>query len=123
VQTERMRADFVANVSHELRTPLSSLIGFIETLRGPARDDPEAQDRFLAIMQEQADRMYRLIADLLSLSRIELEEHSLPDTAIDIADVIHAVTDTVSLKATERGMTIDVQLPDAMPMITATGTS
>lgn len=118
VQTERMRADFVANVSHELRTPLSSLIGFIETLRGPARDDQEAHDRFLAIMQEQADRMYRLIADLLSLSRIELEEHSLPDRSINIADVIHAVTDTVTFKAKDRGMIINVELPDDIPMIT-----
>ena len=72
---ERMRADFVANVSHELRTPLASLIGFIDTLRGPAADDPPAQQRFLGIMGEQAARMNRLIDDLLSLSRIELIEH------------------------------------------------
>ena len=71
---ERMRADFVANASHELRTPLASLIGFIDTLRGPAADDPPAQARFLAIMAEQAGRMNRLIDDLLSLSRIELTE-------------------------------------------------
>ena len=71
---ERMRADFVANVSHELRTPLASLIGFIDTLRGPAADDPPAQQRFLGIMGEQAARMNRLIDDLLSLSRIELIE-------------------------------------------------
>ena len=69
---ERMRADFVANASHELRTPLSSLMGFIETLRGPAADDAPAQKRFLGIMAEQAERMNRLIDDLLSLSRIEL---------------------------------------------------
>ena len=75
---ERMRADFVANVSHELRTPLASLIGFIETLRGPAADDPPAQQRFLGIMGEQAARMNRLIDDLLSLSRIELTEHQPP---------------------------------------------
>ncbi len=75
---ERMRADFVANVSHELRTPLASLIGFIDTLRGPAADDPPAQQRFLGIMGEQAARMNRLIDDLLSLSRIELIEHQPP---------------------------------------------
>ena len=75
---ERMRADFVANVSHELRTPLASLIGFIDTLRGPAADDPPAQQRFLGIMGEQAARMNRLIDDLLSLSRIELIEHQAP---------------------------------------------
>ena len=75
---ERMRADFVANASHELRTPLASLIGFIDTLRGPAADDPPAQARFLQIMAEQAARMNRLIDDLLSLSRIELAEHQAP---------------------------------------------
>ena len=75
---ERMRADFVANASHELRTPLASLIGFIDTLRGPAADDPPAQRRFLGIMAEQAERMSRLIDDLLSLSRIELTEHQPP---------------------------------------------
>jgi two-component system phosphate regulon sensor histidine kinase PhoR len=75
---EQMRADFVANASHELRTPLTSLIGFIDTLRGPAADDREAQARFLPIMAEQAGRMGRLIEDLLSLSRIELTEHTPP---------------------------------------------
>ena len=75
---ERMRADFVANASHELRTPLASLIGFIQTLRGPAADDLPAQQRFLGIMAEQAERMNRLIDDLLSLSRIELTEHQPP---------------------------------------------
>ncbi len=79
---ERMRADFVANASHELRTPLASLIGFIDTLRGPAADDPPAQARFLAIMAEQAARMNRLIDDLLSLSRIELTEHQPPTGAV-----------------------------------------
>jgi two-component system, OmpR family, phosphate regulon sensor histidine kinase PhoR len=72
---ERMRVDFVANASHELRTPLASLYGFIETIEGPAKNDPAAQARFLAIMREQARRMSRLIDDLLSLSRIELKEH------------------------------------------------
>src|SRR3546814_9628394 len=68
---ERMRVDFVANVSHELRTPLASLLGFVETLRGPARDDAVARENFLAIMHGQAERMARLVDDLLSLSRIE----------------------------------------------------
>ena len=84
-RVERMRADFVANVSHELRTPLASLIGFIETLRGPAADDPPAQQRFLGIMAEQAARMNRLIDDLLSLSRIELIEHQAPSGTVDCA--------------------------------------
>ena len=93
---EQMRVDFLANASHELRSPLSSLIGFIETLKGPARDDAAARDRFLDIMATQADRMGRLISDLLSLSRIELNEHIQPMGSADLtlvaADVIDAVT-------------------------------
>ena len=87
---ERMRADFVANASHELRTPLASLIGFIETLLGPAADDPPAQQRFLDIMAEQGARMNRLIDDLLSLSRIELTEHQTPSDPLDLALLISA---------------------------------
>ncbi len=85
---ELARVDFLANASHELRTPLTSLSGFIETMRGPARDDPEARDRFLEIMQGQADRMRRLISDLLSLSRIELVEHRPPEGEADLAAVV-----------------------------------
>jgi two-component system phosphate regulon sensor histidine kinase PhoR len=92
-RVERMRADFVANASHELRTPLTSLSGFIETIRGPARDDPEAQQRFLEIMQAQADRMRRLIDDLLSLSRIELNEHLKPSGKSDMAAIVRDVVD------------------------------
>ncbi|MGG5810800.1 ATP-binding protein [Falsiroseomonas sp. CW058] len=81
---ERMRVDFVANASHELRTPLASLIGFIETLRGPAQGDAEAQARFLGIMAEQSERMRRLIDDLLGLSRIEITEHQPPTGRVDL---------------------------------------
>ncbi|MDE2005857.1 MAG: two-component sensor histidine kinase [Rhodospirillales bacterium] len=90
---EKMRADFVANASHELRTPLASLLGFIETLRGPAADDPPAQQRFLAIMAEQAARMNRLIDDLLSLSRIEMTEHEAPGETVDLAALLGRVAD------------------------------
>ena len=81
---ERARANFLANASHELRTPLASLAGFIETLRGHARDDDEARERFLAIMQGQTERMRRLIDDLMSLSRIELAEHIAPSGRVDL---------------------------------------
>ncbi|MBR0673072.1 ATP-binding protein [Neoroseomonas soli] len=93
---ERMRADFVANASHELRTPLASLIGFIETLRGPAADDPAAQQRFLQIMAEQSDRMRRLIDDLLGLSRIELTEHQAPSGRVDVETLARAETDAMA---------------------------
>ena len=83
-RSERTRADFLANASHELRTPLASLTGFIETLRGHAKDDAKARDRFLGIMQDQAERMARLIEDLMSLSRIELNEHIPPSGRADL---------------------------------------
>jgi two-component system, OmpR family, phosphate regulon sensor histidine kinase PhoR len=90
--SERMRADFLANASHELRTPLAAIIGFIETLRGPARDDDEARTKFLEVMHLQADRMSRLISDLLSLSRIELNERVAPTDHINLtASVFEAV--------------------------------
>ena len=90
---ERTRVDFLANASHELRTPLASLSGFIETLRGHARDDPAAREKFLGIMQAQADRMARLIADLTSLSRIELDEHVPPRGVVDLVLVVGEVVE------------------------------
>jgi two-component system phosphate regulon sensor histidine kinase PhoR len=86
---ERMRVDFVANASHELRTPLASIIGFIETLRGPAKDDPAAQERFLGIMAEQSERMRRLIDDLLGLSRVEISEHQAPEGKADLLALLN----------------------------------
>jgi two-component system, OmpR family, phosphate regulon sensor histidine kinase PhoR len=91
--SERMRADFLANASHELRTPLAAIIGFIETLRGPARDDTRAREQFLEVMHGQADRMSRLISDLLSLSRIELNEHVPPTQLTDIACAAYEAVD------------------------------
>ncbi|MEO1014088.1 MAG: ATP-binding protein [Pseudomonadota bacterium] len=90
-RVERMRVDFIAAASHELRTPLASLLGFIETLRGHAKTDPEAQEKFLAIMQGQAERMQRLVSDLMSLSRIELKEHVRPRAEIDLCRVAQEV--------------------------------
>ena len=103
---ESMRVDFVANASHELRTPLASLLGFIETLQGPARNDPTAQTRFLAIMRDQAKRMSRLIDDLLSLSRVELSAHRRPVTMVDLGQVTRQVCDALRPLAVERQVTI-----------------
>lgn len=108
-RAEAMRADFVANASHELRTPLAGLIGFIETLQGPAKDDSAAAERFLAMMREQAQRMARLVRDLLSLSRIELNEHTLPKDRVDLVAVARRVAELSELRAQGRQMTIDVQ--------------
>ncbi|HYC67907.1 sensor histidine kinase [Brevundimonas sp.] len=108
-RTEMMRVDFLANASHELRTPLASLSGFIETLRGHARDDPKARDRFLDIMATQAERMSRLVADLLSLSRIELNEHIPPAGRVDLARAASDVIDAVSVLSAERKVGVVVQ--------------
>jgi len=116
-RSEQLRADFVANASHELRTPLASLVGFIETLRGPARDDKAAGERFLAIMAEQAARMQRLVEDLLSLSRIEMNEHRPPTGAVDLAAVVNGVADTLEQRAAARGMRIELTLPEDLPPV------
>ncbi|WP_254063098.1 cell wall metabolism sensor histidine kinase WalK [Caulobacter sp. S45] len=110
-QNERMRADFLANASHELRTPLASLTGFIETLRGHARDDEVARDRFLAIMSRQAERMARLIDDLLSLSRIELNEHIRPSGRCDLGLVTTDVIDALAPQISAKQVRIEVQGP------------
>jgi two-component system phosphate regulon sensor histidine kinase PhoR len=110
-RTDRMRVDFVANASHELRTPLSTLVGFIETLRGPAREDAGARERFLAIMHEQGQRMSRLVADLLSLSRIELNEHTPPTGDVKLGEVIRTIVDGLEFKAAGKQMTIVIDAP------------
>src|SRR6202046_910217 len=112
-RVEEMRADFVANASHELRTPLAALLGFIETLQGSAKDDARARERFLPIMQEQARRMARLIDDLLSLSRIELNAHRRPDTAIELAPIVRQVADSLQTLARDRGVTVQVDAANA----------
>jgi two-component system, OmpR family, phosphate regulon sensor histidine kinase PhoR len=116
-RVEEMRADFVANASHELRTPLAALLGFIETLQGSAREDPKARERFLAIMQEQARRMARLIDDLLSLSRIELNAHRRPDTAVDLVPIVRQVVDGLETLARDRGVTVNVEAANALQVL------
>jgi two-component system, OmpR family, phosphate regulon sensor histidine kinase PhoR len=115
-RVEEMRADFVANASHELRTPLAALSGFIDTLQGPARDDPAARERFIEIMKGQARRMARLIDDLLSLSRIELNAHLQPQTTADVASIVRQVADALQMLARERGVTIEIEAP-AEPLV------
>jgi len=110
-RVEEMRADFIANASHELRTPLAALLGFIETLQGSAKDDPVARQKFLAIMQGQATRMARLIDDLLSLSRIELNAHLAPDTPVDLAPIVRQVVDGLHTLARDREVDIKVVAP------------
>lgn len=111
VRMERMRADFLANASHELRTPLASLAGFIETLKGHAREDPRARDRFLDIMSIQAERMRRLIGDLMSLSRVELNEHVPPAGRADVALAAGDVLDATALLAAQRKVGVRLDAP------------
>ena len=108
---ERMRTDFVANASHELRTPLASLIGFIETLQGPAREDAGARMRFLDIMREQAARMSRLIDDLLSLSRIEMKRHIAVEGLVDLAELLAEVQEAMTPLAGDSDLQIDFDRP------------
>lgn len=101
-----LRSDFLANASHELKTPVASLLGYIETLQGHAKDDPVAREKFLGIMQSQAERMQRLINDLLSLRRIEQIEHIAPNETADLQFAVNAAMETVQPLATKRRVNI-----------------
>lgn len=114
---DRMREDFVSNASHELRTPLASLTGFVETLQGPARDDEAARARFLKIMLEQAERMRRLIDDLLSLSRIEMRAHVRPREAVRLEDVVGYAIDALRPLADEAALTVAFDSTPHLPQV------
>ncbi|MGJ8622404.1 MAG: sensor histidine kinase [Yoonia sp.] len=114
----QMRRDFVANVSHELRTPLTALLGFIETLGGAARDDAQARDRFLEIMAHEANRMTRLVDDLLSLSRVEEDERVRPRERVDLTSVLSSVIKGLEPQAQDAGVTVTLQnegMDDTIP--------
>jgi len=113
-QIERMRADFVANASHELRTPLAALSGFIETLMGAAKNDEAARDKFLGLMRSQAGRMKRLIDDLLSLSRIEMNVHLRPSGTVDLVQVAGHVADVMSGMAKAEECELKLHLPKSL---------
>jgi len=114
---EQMRADFVANASHELRTPLASIKGFVETLLGPAKDDEPARIEFLKIMLEQADRMQQLIGDLLSLSKIEMNVHSVPTSPMDLAAVVRKETESFKHMAAAKNVRLVVNIHDNLPQV------
>ncbi len=111
-QAGQMRRDFVANVSHELRTPLTALMGFIETLRGAARDDAAARDRFLAIMEGEASRMNRLVGDLLSLNRVESEERMRPREQLDLTAHLQSTLKSMQPLAEAGNVTLALEAPD-----------
>lgn len=105
-EARQMRQDFVANVSHELRTPLTALIGFIETLKGAAREDVAARERFLDTMEREASRMNRLVGDLLSLSKVEAVERMKPTETVDLSAILGSVVRALRPLAEERGVAL-----------------
>ncbi len=111
-RAERARADFLANASHELRTPLTAIGGFIETMRGPAKDDKDAWDGFLDIMAQQTKRMQRLVADLLSLSRIEFSEHRAPKTQVEMVDLARKTSLALTPIAEDSGIKLHFDGPE-----------
>ncbi len=110
---ESLRSDFIANASHELRTPLTSLVGFIDTLLGPAANDKEARERFLGIMRGQAGRMAKLIEDLLSLSRIEMRQHVRPTAPVELNTLVREVAEGLNKLAADSGTRLVLSIPDA----------
>ncbi|HKQ94508.1 MAG TPA: ATP-binding protein [Aestuariivirgaceae bacterium] len=116
-QIERMRADFVANASHELRTPLASLLGFIETLLGSARNDATARDKFLPLMRTQAERMKRVIDDLLSLSRIELNAHRRPTETVDAGLVLRQVAELMAGMARDSDVALELDVAGRLDVV------
>ncbi|MBN8530643.1 MAG: PAS domain-containing protein [Alphaproteobacteria bacterium] len=115
---EQMRADFIANASHEIKTPLASLVGFIETLRGPAKGDVEATERFLGIMAGQAERMTRLVSDLLSLSKLEMNADKIPDGKVNLVSVIQKEISHVEWKAKDKKVAFAIRLQPHLPEVT-----
>ncbi|TAH35300.1 MAG: PAS domain-containing sensor histidine kinase [Alphaproteobacteria bacterium] len=116
-RTEQMRADFVANVSHEMRTPLASVLGFVETLQGPASNDAAAQKNFLKIIETQAKSMSRLVEDLLSLSRIEMREHHQPEDAVEIEPVLNNIAVMLQMQIKQKNMTLQIKTDENLPQV------
>ena len=114
---ERMRIDFVANASHELRTPLASILGFIETLRDEAGEDADVRARFLKVMDDEARRMQRLVEDLISLSRIEAEKFRLPDSAVDLAQLVEDPREELADAAGDRGQDLVATIASDLPAV------
>jgi two-component system phosphate regulon sensor histidine kinase PhoR len=117
-RAEEARADFIANASHELRTPLAAVSGFIDTLRGHAKDDEVAREKFLGIMSDEASRMRRLINDLLSLTRIELNEHVPPSGIVDVVGVVRDAAAALAPLAEADKVAISVEVRGTIPSVT-----
>ena len=116
-KSEQLRSDFVANVSHELKTPLVSIKGFLETISNSAKDDPKAQEKFIKIMQEQANKMEILILDLMSLSRIEMQEHIQPDGKVNMREIIDSIQNIPNKTLNKKNIKINSNIEDHLPLV------
>jgi len=111
-EAQIMRSDFVANVSHELRSPLTAINGFIETLKGAAKNDEQAREKFLGIMEDESQRMVRLIEDLLSLSKVQASEHVAPQNKVDLKNILEHAIEILAPLAKQENTKINFQIPD-----------
>jgi two-component system phosphate regulon sensor histidine kinase PhoR len=116
-RSEQMFMDFVANASHEIRTPLTGIVGFIETLRTTAKDDPGVQEKFLGLMAQQAERMSKLVSDLLSLSKIEMNANTQPTETVDIYDILDSSRRQVDWSAKERHVEVKFDMQKNLPLV------
>ncbi len=116
-QLERTREEFVANVSHELRTPLSLIKGYVETLLDGAKDNPEVAERFLKIIERNAQRLDLLIQDLLTISALESEKIELNLQPVELRALAGKVLADLNAKAENKHMALMNELPE----FTATG--
>ncbi len=117
LDVKAMRSEFVANVSHEIRSPLTAISGFVETLQGPARDDPKMREVFLNMMGKEVVRMTNLVSDLLSLSKVEVKQRRAPKKMIDPNLIIHEAQDSVMPYAQKRGKTLAAHIEGRLPEI------
>ena len=108
---DKLKTNFVSNVSHELRTPLSSILGFIETIEGPAKDDEKKKKEFFQTIKNEAERMQRLVNDLLSLSKVEESEFQLPNERVDLGACIHSAMDALNVIANKKKISIQLSQP------------
>lgn len=116
---EKMREDFVANVTHEIKTPLTAIIGFIDTLQGGALEEQETAKKFLRIISENARRLDRLVADLITLSNIELGDMKLRFEGVAVAEIMGNALPMFEAKAADKSLTIDMHIPDGLSLIHA----
>jgi two-component system phosphate regulon sensor histidine kinase PhoR len=116
-ESEKSRSAFVANVSHELRSPLTTLMGSIETLQGPAKNDEAARHKFLGLMEQEAARMKRIVDELLTLSKMEIQAHIAPQDKVDLASVLKRTSDVLENQAHRKKMTIKLDVPNSLPKV------